>query len=77
MTDSADPGRRLLPAILGGLALWGIALAVGAYLELRGETPADERDPRKFWIVLAVSAAFLLFWIGALAFRKWRTDRRR
>ena len=73
----AAPGKmgRWLPIALIAVAVaaWGLLLAFGAYLEWGEERP--QRDPRKFWIVIACVGAFLAFWGGALGMRAWRTRR--
>jgi hypothetical protein len=67
-------GRRILVAIVVALAVWGLVLAVGAYLGLWHQVGerGGLRDPRRFWIVFGVVAMFLLFWGAALAMRAKR-----
>ena len=59
--------------IATAVAIWGLLLAVGAYLDLGDEQP--ERDARKFWIVLASVGAYLAFWGIALLVRARRQSR--
>jgi hypothetical protein len=79
MKSREQSGRRLLIAVVLGLAAWGLLLALGAYLGLWHQTPrqAGIRDPRKFWIVLGVVTAFLTLWGGALGVRALRIHRRK
>jgi hypothetical protein len=61
---------RPLWVITGALALWGLYLAIGA---TGAFTPgAGFYDLRKFFIVVACSAAFLAFWYGNLRLARMR-----
>ena len=74
MTSHERSGKRILIAIVVALAAWGVLLAVGAYLGMWHQGGGREglRDPRRFWIVLGIVAAFLAFWGVALAVRTRR-----
>jgi hypothetical protein len=54
---------RLILLIVLGLAAWGIFHAVGAY--------RFNHDPRRAWVVLVCVSAFVAFWLGLLALRKY------
>jgi uncharacterized membrane protein YhaH (DUF805 family) len=74
MSSHEGSGKRILIAIVVALAAWGVLLAVGAYLGMWHQGGGREglRDPRRFWIVLGIVAAFLAFWGVALAVRARR-----
>ena len=56
---SNPPGSKILIRwIFGGLTVWGIAQAIGAY--------SFNHDPRRPLIVLACVGAFLGFWVSLL-----------
>ena len=56
---SNPPGSKILIRwIFGGLTVWGIAQAIGAY--------SLNHDPRRPLIVLGCMAAFLGFWLVLL-----------
>ena len=56
---SNPPGSKILIRwIFGGLIVWGIAQAIGAY--------SLNHDPRRPLIVLACVGAFLGFWVVLL-----------
>lgn len=60
---STPPGaERLIRLIIGGLVVWGVAQAIGAY--------TLNYNPLRPLIVLACVAAFLGFWLVLLAV--WR-----
>ena len=62
---SNPPGSKILIRwIFGGLTVWGIAQAIGAY--------SFNHDPRRPLIVLACVGAFLGFWISLLVVFKNR-----
>ncbi len=57
---SNPPGSNILIRwIFGGLTVWGIAQAIGAY--------SLNHDPRRPLIVIGCMAAFLGFWLVLLA----------
>jgi hypothetical protein len=57
---STPPGAaRIIRLIIGGLIIWGIAQAIGAY--------TLNYNPLRPLIVLACVAAFLGFWLSLLA----------
>jgi hypothetical protein len=57
---SNPPGSKILIRwIFGGLTVWGIAQAIGAY--------SLNHDPRRPLIVIGCMAAFLGFWLVLLA----------
>jgi len=64
-----------LAVIAGGLAVWGVLLALGAFLAPAGEEAG--RDFRKLWVVAATTGGFLLLWGAALVIRGIRLRRRR
>ncbi len=72
MTVQQNQNRIWLPIliIVGGIAVWGILLALGAYLGLTDEAP--NFDARRAGIMLAATGGFLLFWLAALALRSRR-----
>ena len=71
-----EPSRWIpLVAIAAALAIWGALLAIGAWLRLSSADGAT--DPRKFWIVVAASGAFLGVWGIALLLRRRRQRRSR
>ena len=70
--EDGKANRRMLVAIYLALGIWGVLLGVGAYLELWRAVPNAGGDARKFWIVIAATAGFLLFWAVALAVRRRR-----
>jgi hypothetical protein len=53
------------------VAVWGLLLALGAYLEPGADQP--RHDSRKFWVVLGCVGGFLGLWALAL----WLRARRR
>ena len=60
---SNPPGSKILIRwIFGGLIVWGIAQAIGAY--------SLNHDPRRPLIVLACVGAFLGFWVALLVLFK-------
>lgn len=63
-----------LAIIAGGLLLWGGMFALGAYLELGSERPAQDstRALQKGLITIGCTLAFLAFWGIAL----WNRNRR-
>ena len=63
----------LLALVAAAVAVWGLLLAVGAYLQPGADVP--ERDPRRFWIVLGCVAGFLAVWGLALWLRRGRSGR--
>jgi hypothetical protein len=78
MADNS-PKRKLyrwlpLAIIAGGLLLWGGMFALGAYLELGSERPAEDssRALLKGLITIGCTLAFLAFWGIAL----WNRSRR-
>lgn len=79
MRHEQRTGKRILAAILLALCVWGLLLAVGAYLGLwhRAGEDGGLRDLRRFWIVLGIMALFLTFWLAALALRARRVQSRR
>lgn len=56
--------RQLMWLVAGGLAAWGLFLAIGSYLGLDPETP--DRDFRRFLVVAGCVGAFLAVWLGAV-----------
>ena len=63
--DSNPPGSKILIRwIFGGLTVWGVAQAIGAY--------SLNHDPRRPLIVLGCMAAFLGFWLVLLSIWKKR-----
>jgi membrane protein DedA with SNARE-associated domain len=62
--------RLLLWSIVAALVVWGGLLALGAYLGLDPQTP--DRDFRRLWVVAAMTAGFLVLWLGALYFGRRR-----
>ncbi len=78
MNREQRTGKWVLAAIVLALCVWGMLLAIGAYLGLwhQGPNRGGLRDARRFWIVLAVVAAFLTFWGAALAMRARRVRTR-
>ena len=79
MSDQVQTSRRILLAILIALVVWGLLLAIGAYLGLwhQAGPRGGLRDARRFWIVFGVVAVFLGCWGAALAVRARRVFRRR
>ena len=64
---SNPPGSKILIRwIFGGLTVWGIAQAIGAY--------SFNHDPRRPLIVLACVGAFLGFWVWLLVVFKKPTE---
>jgi hypothetical protein len=62
---SNPPGSKILIRwIFGGLTVWGVAQAIGAY--------SLNHDPRRPLIVLGCMAAFLGFWLVLLSIWKKR-----
>ena len=62
------PGaERILAWIMGGLVIWGLFHAVGAW--------TLNHDVRRPLIVLACVAAFLGFWLVMLSSRRRRLER--
>ena len=60
---ATPPGaERLIRWLFGGLIVWGIAQAIGAY--------TFNHDPRRPLVVLACMGAFLGFWLALL--KIWR-----
>ena len=70
MTAPASPSppgaERILAWIMGGLFVWGVFHAVGAW--------TLNHDPRRPLVVIACVAAFLGFWLALLASRRRRLD---
>ena len=58
----------VLWGIIGALAVWGIYLAIGATGYFMPD--ANLFDPRKPFVVIICSAAFLAFWWGNLRLKK-------
>jgi len=64
---STPPGaERILAWIMGGLVVWGLFHAFGAW--------TLNHDPRRPLVVIACVAAFLGFWRALLAVRRRRLD---
>ena len=72
MTAQQNQNRVWLPVVIivAGIAVWGILLAIGAYLGITDEAPSY--DIRRAGIMLAATAGFLTFWLAALALRRRR-----
>ncbi len=72
-----EKNQQWLPVLLiaGALAVWGVLLAVGAWLA-PGSDEASRGDFRKLWVVAATVGGFLLLWGGALAVRARNVRRR-
>ena len=72
MTDHQNQIRVWLPVIIigAGIAVWGILLALGAYLGISDEAPSY--DARRAGIMLTATTGFLGFWLAALALRRRR-----
>ena len=76
MSDNPPQPAKWVPlaAIAAALTVWGLLLAIGAALRLSSDDGAT--DPRKFWIVIGASGAFLAVWGVALVARRRRLSRR-
>ncbi|NOY29788.1 MAG: hypothetical protein GXP28_06305 [Planctomycetes bacterium] len=74
---TSDQNKTWLPILLiaGALVAWGTILGVGAYLAPSGKMPGA--DYRKFLVLAATTAGFLLFWGLALASRAAKLRRQR
>ena len=59
--------ERLIAWIMGGLVVWGLFHAVGAW--------TFNHDARRPLVVLGCTAAFLGFWLTLLAARRRRIER--
>ena len=70
--------RRILIAIIVAVVVWGLLLAIGAYLGLwhQAGPRGGLRDPRRFWMVAGVVGLFLGVWGFALVVRARRLRRR-
>jgi protein-S-isoprenylcysteine O-methyltransferase Ste14 len=66
MSDRDRQNRLLIRAIMGGVLVWGLVLALGAALHSAG---IWNFDPRRGLIVFACVLAFLGFWILMLRSR--------
>ena len=65
--SSSPPGaERILTWIMGGLLVWGLFHAVGAW--------TLNHDARRPLVVIGCVAAFLGFWLAMLAARRRRLD---
>ena len=75
MNGQEQTSRRIMIAIVVAVVIWGLLLAIGAYLGLWNQAGprGGLRDVRRFWIVMGVVGAFLFFWVGALAVRARRS----
>ncbi|MEX1039883.1 MAG: hypothetical protein WDZ51_04595 [Pirellulaceae bacterium] len=58
--------KTILLCLIGGLALWGLYLAVGSFLGQTFETGERQYDFRRGAIVLGCMAAFLGAWARLL-----------
>ena len=76
MNDSSDSKfQKFFPLLLGlTLALWGVLLAVGAFIP--NDVLKMAQDNRKFWIVAGTALLFNSFWIGALLLNQKRMRKR-
>ena len=73
----SDQNQNWLPIALiaGAMVVWGGVLGLGAYWAPSGvEAGADFR---KFLVLAATTAGFLLFWAAALRARQRRLDAER
>jgi len=68
-SEVASSRPSLITWIMLAVLVWGALLALGSYLF--GGNHAVERAV----IVLGVTVAFLLMWVGALAMRRRRMER--
>jgi len=62
-------------AIAGGLVVWGVLLAVGAYLAPGGAEGGH--DGRKLLVVAFTTGGFLLLWGAVLMLRQAKVRRKR
>ena len=60
--------RVLLWSIFGALVVWGLVLALGAYLGLDPQTP--DHDFRRVGVVAVALGGFLAVWLALLLLRK-------
>lgn len=74
---TTDQNKKWGPviAIAAALAIWGIVLALGAYLAPVGE--ANGHDGRKLLVVAATVGSFLLLWAAILAISAAKLRRRK
>ncbi|MCC9605388.1 hypothetical protein LOC68_23205 [Blastopirellula sp. JC732] len=67
----APGSKKLMAIIIGALAVWGVFLAVGVFLNFSGEA-ADRFDLRRPVLVLGCTLGFLGIWL-LLLWAKRRT----